>query len=180
LATRVAFLRAVNMVTRRVPNARLVELCAGLGYRDPWTYISSGNVVFDTSGRREGIEAAIERAVEAAVGFEATTFVRSAAELRRLRDHRPFDLRPADTYFVTFLKSRLSPAATRRLEALSNDFDTVVVDASGRDVHWLMHGRSVATTLPKKAWDDVVGEYRSTSRNTTALHKLIDKLDQPR
>jgi hypothetical protein len=100
--------------------------------------------------------------------------VRSAAELRRLRDNQPFDVRRGDTYFVTFLKSAASTAVARELEALSNDFDTLVVD--GRDVHWLMRGKSTETTLPARAWAGVLGERRSTSRNTTMLFKLVAKL----
>jgi uncharacterized protein (DUF1697 family) len=140
-----------------------------------WTYISSGNVVFDAPGRREAIEGAIERVVEADVGFEATTFVRSAAELRRLRDKRPFDVGAGATYFVTFLKSAPGAATAKRLEGLSNGFDTLVVD--GRDVHWLMRGKSTETTLPARAWADALGQQPSTSRNTTMLFKLVAKLD---
>jgi uncharacterized protein (DUF1697 family) len=112
--------------------------------------------------------------VEAGVGFEATTFVRTAAELRRLRDAQPFEVGPGDTYFVTFLKSPPTAAVAEGLEALTNDFDTLVVD--GSDVHWLMHGKSTETTLPKKAWEAVVGVNASTSRNTTTLYKLVAKL----
>lgn len=45
----------------------------------------------------------------------------------------------------------------------------------GRDVHWLMHGLSSATTVDKKKWR-VIGEH-STSRNTTMLRKLLAKID---
>ncbi len=62
------------------------------------------------------------------------------------------------------------------LEGLSNDFDTLVVVS--RDVHWLMHGRSIASTLKTKDWDRIVGRHRSTSRNVRMLRKLVEKLDQ--
>jgi uncharacterized protein (DUF1697 family) len=132
--------------------------------------------VFDASGRRAAIERAIEGVVQADVGFEATTFVRSAAELRALRDLRPFgQVTAPDTYFVTFLKDAPAPGTANALEGLSNDFDTLVVD--GRDVHWLMRGKSTDTTLTKKRWEDVIGVDASTSRNTTMLFKLVAKLD---
>ncbi|HEX8804858.1 MAG TPA: DUF1697 domain-containing protein [Acidimicrobiales bacterium] len=174
MTTRVAFLRAVNLGRRRVPGARAVELVEGLGYADVWSYATSGNVVFDAGGRREDLEEAIGAALERDVGFEVTTFVRSAAELRRLLAAAPFDVGPGDTYFVTFLKDVATAPTARALEALSNEFDTLSV--AGRDVHWLMHGRSTDTSVTKKAWESVVGVNRSTSRNTTLLRRLVDRL----
>lgn len=172
----VAFLRAVNLGKRRVPMARVVDLAGQLGHRDAWTHVNSGNVVFEGTGSRKDLEQRFESALEDEFGFEVTTFVRTAAELRRTMSLEPFEPRPGDTYFVTFLKQRASPAQARALEALSNDFDTLVVH--GRDVHWLMRGKSTDTKLPTKAWDGVVGHHRSTSRNTNMLRKLMERLER--
>ena len=174
MTTRVGFLRAVNVGRRTVANARVVELLEGLGYTDVWTYVNSGNVVFTAPGRREALERAIGRALEAEYGFEVTTFVRSAAELRRLADAHPFDLAPGDTYFVTFLPGPPAAAAARALEAQSNDFDTLVV--AGRDVHWRMRGKSTDTTVTPARWKQALGTTATTSRNMTSLTKLIDRL----
>ena len=175
MTTRIAFLRAVNLGTRTVAMARLVEIVEGLGYSGVWTYINSGNVVFDATGSRGDLERALERALEAALGFEVTTFVRTVPELRRAIAAEPFEAGRGDTYFLTLLKSRPSPAGRRALEALTNVFDTLVVE--GRDVHWRMHGKSTDTKLKAKDWEAVVGRHRSTSRNMTMLRKLVAKLD---
>jgi uncharacterized protein (DUF1697 family) len=62
VSTRVAFLRAVNLGSRKVPMSRLVEVCEELGYSDVWTHANSGNVVFDALGSRSAIERALEAA----------------------------------------------------------------------------------------------------------------------
>ena len=173
---RVAFLRAVNVGKRRVVNARLVELFEGLGHSDVWTYINSGNVVFDAAGRRADLEQSIGEAIEADVGFEVTTFVRTAAELRKLLTVEPFDVAAGDTYFVTFLRRPPTAGQAAQLEALSNDMDTLEVHDG--DVHWLMHGKSSDSTLVKANWEKILGPNSSTSRNTTMLRKLVDKLDR--
>jgi uncharacterized protein (DUF1697 family) len=170
----VAFLRAVNLGKRRVVNARLVELFEQLGYADVWTHINSGNVAFDATGRRADLERTIGQAIEADVGFEVTTFVRTAAELRKALALQPFDVAAGDTYFVTFLLAPPTAAQAEQLEALSNDFDTLEVH--GREVHWLMHGKSSDSTLVKANWEKILGPNSSTSRNTTMLRKLVDKL----
>jgi uncharacterized protein (DUF1697 family) len=171
----VAFLRAVNLGQRKVKMPHLVELFSGLGYQDVWTYINSGNVVFEASGSRAMLERHVETTLEKELGFEVTTFVRTAAQLRAALAFEPFPVAPGDTYFVTFLKDGLPKPKAKALEALSNDFDTVVVE--GRDVHWRMHGKSTDTKLATKAWENIVGRHRSTSRNTTMLRKLVDKID---
>jgi uncharacterized protein (DUF1697 family) len=173
MTTRVAFLRAVNLGKRTVRMARLVELVEGLGHSDVWTHINSGNVVFDATGSRAAIERRIETALEADLGFEVTTFVRTAAELRAVVGAEPFEVAEGDTYFVTFLKAVPDAATSRALEGLSNDFDTLVV--KGRDVHWRMHGRSTESRLKTRDWS-IVGDNRSTSRNMNMLRTLSAKI----
>ena len=175
MSVRVGLLRAVNLGKRRVPMGRLVEVAERLGYADVWTYVNSGNVVFDTTGSRAAVEAALEEALEAEFGFECTTFVRTAAEVKAALTVQPFDLAPGDTYFVTFLKTAPSASQRAALEALSNDFDTLVVE--GPDVHWRMRGKSIESKLVGRDWAKILGPLSSTSRNVTMLTKLVAKID---
>jgi uncharacterized protein (DUF1697 family) len=175
VTTRVAFFRAVNLGKRRTPNARLIEITARLGHEGAWTHVTSGNLVFEASGGRASLEQAFEHALEAEFGFAVETFVRSAAELRKALALEPFEVGTGDTYFVTFLKDAPTRSQEKELEDLSGSFDTLVV--AGRDVHWLMHGKSTDTKIPTRAWEKVIGHHTSTSRNTTMLRKLVDKID---
>ncbi len=155
--------------------ARLVEVCADLGHGRPWTFVNSGNVVFEASGGSASLELGLEKALEDEFGFECTTFVRSAGQLRTALVVAPFTVTSGDTYFVTFLKVKPSDADARALEALSNDFETLVVD--NREVHWRMHGKSTDSRLAKRDWERILGVNTSTSRNTTMLTKLLAKID---
>jgi len=175
MTTRIAFLRAVNLGTRTVKMATLVEVVEALGYDQVSTYVNSGNVVFDATGRREAIEQAMENSFEKAFGFEVTTFVRTAAELRKAIAAEPFSVGSGDTYFLTFLKASPTAEQRRALEDLTNDFDTLVV--VGRDVYWRMHGKSTDTQLKTKDWEHIIGQKQSTSRNMTMLRKLAAKIN---
>ena len=155
MTVRVGFLRAVNLGKRKVEMARLKAVAEGLGYGDVWTYINSGNVVFDAKGAARHLEKAMEKALEAEFGFECTTFVRTAAELEKTLAATPFDVGGGDTHFVTFLKKAPSASAAKAIEALSNDFDTLVVQ--GADVHWRMHGRSIESQIAKRHWEQILG-----------------------
>ena len=154
---------------------RLVEVFADAGFADAWTFINSGNVVFEATGPRAELERTLEDSFERTFGFEVTTFVRTAAELRQAVAAKPFAVSPGDTYFLTFLKSTLTAARRRGLEDLSNDFDTLVV--AGRTVHWRMHGKSTETRLRTKDWERILGRHQSTSRNMTMLRRLLQKIE---
>jgi uncharacterized protein (DUF1697 family) len=176
LVQHVAFLRAVNVGKRKAPSAQLVRAVQSLGYEDVWTYINSGNVVFEASGRPSALEPELEAAFEAELGFEATTFVRTAVKLRLTVAAEPFTVADNHTHFITFLKKKPTAEQRDALEGLSNDFDTLVVVDS--EVHWLMRGRSTASLLRTKDWDKIVGPHRSTSRNVRMLRKLVEKLNR--
>ncbi|MFI5074409.1 MAG: DUF1697 domain-containing protein [Actinomycetales bacterium] len=174
MTVRVGFLRAVNLGKRKVQMARLKALTEGLGYDDVWTYINSGNVVFDAEGVRATVEKNLEKALEDEFGFECTTFVRTAAELEKTLAATPFEVGNGDTHFVTFLKKAPSASAAKAIQGLSTDFDTLVVQ--GADVQWLMHGRSIESQIAKRHWEQILGPMSSTSRNVKALTKLSDKI----
>jgi len=175
MSTAVAFLRAVNLGRRKAPAAVLAKTAEDLGYEGVWTFVNSGNVVLDASKPLGALEQELEAAFEAALGFEATTFVRSKFQLVEALQLDPFPVADGDTHFITFLKEPLNPSQTAALEGLSNDFDTLVV--VGPDVHWRMRGRSSDSQLRTKQWADVVGPNLSTSRNTTMLRRLVAKID---
>jgi uncharacterized protein (DUF1697 family) len=174
MTVRVGFLRAVNLGKRKVQMPRLKAAVEGLGYDDVWTYINSGNVVFETSGSRAAVEKALQEALEDEFGFECTTFVRTGAELEKTLAATPFQVAAGDTHFVTFLKKAPASSAAKALEALSNDYDTLVVQ--GADVHWRMHGSSIDSTLAKRHWEKILGPLSSTSRNVKMLTKLAAKI----
>jgi uncharacterized protein (DUF1697 family) len=174
MTVRIGFLRAVNLGKRRVEMARLKKAVEDLGYDDVWTYINSGNVVFDATGSRANLEKTLENALETEFGFECTTFVRTAAELEKTLAATPFDVAAKDTHFITFLKKAPSASAAAQLEGLSNDYDTLVVH--GADVHWRMHGLSSDSTLQRRHWEKILGPVSSTSRNVKMLSKLSAKI----
>ncbi len=155
--------------------AKVRAVVEGLGFDDVWTLANSGNVVFDAAGSRSAIERKVGDGLEAELGFEVTTFVRSVKELRTAIALRPFDVRPGDTYFITFLAKPATSKQAKALETMSDDFDTLAV--RGRDVHWLMHGRSTDTHITTKRWESVIGRHTSTSRNTTLLKRLLARID---
>ena len=91
MARFIALLRGINVGGHAmVPMAELREICAGLGWTEVETYIQSGNLVFEASGKGPALESALEEKLETAFGFRPAVIVRSAAQVKALADANPF------------------------------------------------------------------------------------------
>ena len=175
MARFVAFLRAVNVGKRRVAMATARDVLTGLGYDDVGSYVNSGNLLFSATGKAAELEAAIRTALEKEFGFELTTFVRTAAQVRALVEAEPFgQLAPGHTHFALLPLTKLTAREQRAVEAMSNDRDEVVV--RGRDVHWLIRAKSTETTLGPKQWLDALPGNPTTARNLTMVRRLAERL----
>lgn len=171
----IALLRAVNVGKRTVPMAELRELLERIGYRDVWTFLNSGNAIFDGTGQRRSEERAIEAALQQTFGFEVETFVRAEARIAELARARPFgELDDADTHLVGFVRSPLDAAAIDRVTGLATDRDELQVD--GAELHWHIRGKSMDSGIKPAAWKHAdLGPM--TTRNITMVRKLAAKLE---
>lgn len=175
VARYVAFLRAVNVGRRRVAMATAREILCDLGLREVSSYVNSGNLMFSATGRAADHETAIRSALEKEFGFELTTLVRTAVQVRALVDERPFgELASGHTHFAVLPLTKLTVREKQAVGAMSNDRDEVLV--RGRDVHWLIRAKSTETTLGPKQWLDALPGNLTTARNMTMRTKLAERL----
>lgn len=90
-------------------NARLREVCEGLGFTNVRTVISSGNVLFESSHSAAELEKMLEAAWLEKLGFVSTTIVRSYEDLQKLVAANPFkglEHTKETSLNVTFLQSK--------------------------------------------------------------------------
>lgn len=167
----VAFLRAINVGGRTVKMDRLRRLFTALGFRDVATLIASGNVLF-TPGRQRSttLERRIEEALADALGFEVTTFVRTAADLADLQRAEGMIATPEAAMLVGFLKSVPDPAAVARVHALRTDVDDL--DILGRELRWVRRGPMMESKLWGGALERALGA-PMTMRNINTVRKLV-------
>jgi len=109
--TFVALLRAVNVGgTGKLAMSALKMICTELGFTRVETYIASGNVVFDCRSTAATVKSQLEQRLLRLAGRPVGVVIRSAAELRGVRDANPFpDREPAHVY-ACFLDAK-PPAA---------------------------------------------------------------------
>jgi uncharacterized protein (DUF1697 family) len=175
VARYVAFLRAVNVGNRRVDMATARGVLERLDCTEVSSFVNSGNLLFTGSGRPAALEKRIRAALEDTFGFELTTFVRTAAQVRSLATEKPFgSIAAGHTHFVLLPLTPLTAAERAAAEGLSNELDQVVL--IGRDLHWLIRDRSVNTSLDARAWRRALPDNPTTARNVTMVERLVGKL----
>lgn len=175
----VALLRAINVGGHRVKMDQLRGVFEQY-FDDVATFIASGNVIFRTDAAvvadpdgRSALEAKIEKALHAELGYDVATFIRTMAELDGVLRHAGSMTDGDDDVgvYVAFLKhepERRTRVKVRALGAVGDRFDT-----HGREVYWIraMSGRSEFTGAQLER----VLSAPATMRNATSLTKLLAK-----
>jgi uncharacterized protein (DUF1697 family) len=139
------------------------------------TFIASGNVIFDSSAKNAAaLEATIERALRAALGYEVATFLRTPGEMIAAADHDPFSSEALDgaSVYVIFVKTEIPRPARQKILACRTDLDDL--DVRGREVYWLRKNakaRAGETGPPLKQF--LGGP--ATTRNITTVRKIAAK-----
>ena len=171
-----AFLRAINVGGHIVRMDRLRALCESIPLANVSTFIASGNVIFESAQAGAKAEAAIEKALKAALGYDVETMVRSRGDIASIIEHvERRQLGPAGsvTLYVGFLKNRQSNGSEKAIAAMSNDVDELLV--AGRELYWRCNKSFSESTVsgPKlgKLLDGPV-----TIRNFNTVQRIIGKM----
>jgi uncharacterized protein (DUF1697 family) len=170
----VALLRAINVGGHHaVRMEQLRAMLSALGMRNVETFIASGNVIFDATGKAASVERRIEARLERELGYAVATFVRTPAEIATVAAHRPFrglgSVPPGGMLQVGFLKSPLEADAHAALMAFRDDVHDFHVN--GREVYWLARQRQAILRLTGAKMDRAL-RGPTTFRNITTVQKL--------
>jgi uncharacterized protein (DUF1697 family) len=176
MAVIVSMLRGVNLASHnRVQMAALRALYESLGFRDPQTYIQSGNVVFRTKQRDlVALARKIEKGIERSFGFRTTVVVRTAPELRDVIARNPFRSRRGidpSKLLVTFLASNPAAEALELVLKINTEPEEVHID--GREVYiYFPNGMA----RPKMSWVAIEKKLQTsgTGRNWNSVTKLLE------
>ena len=173
-------LRAVNLLSHnRIKMDALCTLCTALKFREPKTYIQSGNVVFHTNERSLArVAKLIEDGIEREFGFRTDAILRSAPEMRSVITRNPFakrsDVEPSKL-LVLFFGADLGPDAQEKLREIKVDAEELHLDGRELYIHFPTgQGRSrVSTsTIERKL------KIPATGRNWNSVTKLLEMADR--
>ena len=167
----VALLRAINVGGHTVKMPVLKKAFEDLGFDDVATFIASGNVIFD-GGKAKGatLEKKIEKHLEAELGYEVKTFLRTIPELEAVIEAAPFEEGQGVVY-IGFMQDKPAASAIKNLVNAATEVDDFAV--KGREVYW--HARAgFSDTLFRGNVEKILGQ-PTTLRNTNTIRRLIDK-----
>lgn len=171
-----AFLRGINLGTRRVKMKKLRGHFEEMGLENVASYIASGNVVFDDPDADPAeLESRIEGHLQEALGFATETFVRTLADLERLVNHEV--VATGDdaefTPYVIFLKEEVGEGAVEALGSLETPDDRF--HTLGRQVVWLRRGGISDTSISTRDFERALGGIGGTRRKLTTLQRMVSK-----
>lgn len=171
----IAFLRAINVGGHVVKMEALRRLFEGLSFTQVETFIASGNVIFDSPSEDvPALQQTIERSLEAALGYEVATFLRSPLSLQGVVSYRPFP--HLDTtegaLYVAFVASPPSPEAVQKLSAYINEIDQFQV--KGCEVYWSCQKKMSESKFSGTVLERVLG-MPATIRSISTVQKLAAK-----
>jgi uncharacterized protein (DUF1697 family) len=142
----VGLLRAVNVGKRKVPMAKLRELCEGLGHTEVETLLQSGNVVFTA---KKPDPAGLAKALEAEFGFAVPVVVRTGRQLQAVIDANPFAREATADGKAVHVAFASGPVKAKLLDAMDRERFAPDEFAAGKDVVYLHYpngsGRSKMT-----------------------------------
>lgn len=171
----VAMLRGVNVGgSGRMAMADLRACVEAMGHDDVTTHIQTGNVLFRTSTRSAGkLATAMEKAVEADLGFRTPVMIRTAAQLTAALDEDPFPDADPKNLHIAFLREKPTAAKAKALSAPDGPDELAVV---GREVHLHYPDGMGRSKLTGALIEKRLG-VPATARRRSVVEKLRDLLE---
>jgi uncharacterized protein (DUF1697 family) len=164
----VAFLRGMNLGRRRITNDELCQHITALGFSGVSAFLASGNVIFDARQSAEDkVARRLEDGLREALDYEVPTFLRTAAEVRKIAAHQAFDRASGSDggkLQVAMLARAPTAAARRTVLALSCEADRLAL--LGRELYWLPRGKLTESELDLRAIEKALGSMTMRTRRT--------------
>lgn len=172
----VSMLRGVNLGPhRRIKMDALRNLYESLGFKDPQTYVQSGNVLFKTSERSvASLVRRIEAGIEQAFGFHADVILRTATEMQSVIARNPFGSRSGiepGKLLVTFLSGDPTPEARAKLAEIKCDPEELRID--GRELY-VYYPNGMGRSKLSPAVIERALRISGTARNWNSVTKMLE------
>jgi uncharacterized protein (DUF1697 family) len=169
----VAFLRAINVGTRKVGKQRLQEAFIALGFQNVSTFGQSGNVIFETNETNtDEMMDTLSCALSNSLGFEVTVFLRTIPELKRMIEVQPFKKENEldASYLVTMLE-KPPKYFPMQLPLTVPKSSARIISIEGTEVFSETHGGGEGG-LPNQYLESKL-KLKATTRNMNVIKEIV-------
>ncbi len=166
-----ALLRAVNVGGRKVPMKDLKALFEEQGHDKVVTYIQSGNVVFDGTGKAATLAQELSAAIDQAFGLRTPVVLRTRAQLEQVVATNPYAASGVEgsKLHVVFLGDKPTAKAIGTLDPDRSPPDEFTV--IGREIFILAPNGIGRSKLTIDWFEKRLGTV-ATNRNWNTVHQL--------
>jgi len=172
----VALLRGINVGGKHVlPMQELRELLAELGCEDVATYIQSGNVVFNHSGKPGNLSEDISDAIEAQFGFRPFVLLMSATDFIAVASANPYSSMVVEPKFlhVCFLSELAKQPGIERMAELASATEQYVLTDTAL---YLSAPDGIGRSKLAHEVETCLG-VRTTGRNARTVGKICEMIE---
>lgn len=173
MQTYISMLRGINVSgQKQVRMADLQSLYEALGLANVWTYVQSGNVVFDSPEQDAAkLRKSIEAQIEETFGFSVPALIRTSDDFRLIIESHPFAQEDPTRVLVTFLYERPDQS---KWDDLGNYKDKVDKFALGeQEIFLFCPGGYGKTKLSNTFFEKKLGVI-ATTRNWKTVNALYE------
>ncbi len=152
--------------------AELKRIFESIRLDDVATFIASGNVIFRCSTKDPAkVEDKIEAAIQSALGYPATTMLRTVDEVAAVAKYQAFPAHDVgrSSLYVGFLKVAPAAGAIKKALAMRTEIDDLHV--RGREVYWLARKNIQEATITGAALEKALVT-PVTFRNINTVRRL--------
>jgi uncharacterized protein (DUF1697 family) len=175
MAVVICMLRGVNVGPHnRVKMDDLKALFVSLKFREPQSYVQSGNVVFKTDEKDlPKLAKKIETAIQKQFGFQTDVILRGAKDLRKVIAGNPFARRTGiepSKLLVTFFSADPGEKARTQVRAIQCAPDELFIE--GREAYIYFANGAGHPTL---SWAEILKTLKvsGTARNWNSVTKIL-------
>jgi uncharacterized protein (DUF1697 family) len=181
LTVYVAMLRGINVGGQK--SIRMENLRTSfeeLGYRNPRTYVQSGNIVFNTAASTEAeLSRKIREKILKDYGFQVAVVIRSSSEMSKIVRANPFlkdrGIDPSKLH-VTFLSDLPAKPALSRMDPLNGAPDQFRI--LGREIYLHCPNGYGRTKLSNNVIEKALS-VPATTRNWNTVSTLEKRASEP-
>ena len=171
----ICLLRAVNLGNyNKVKMEPLRAMCSALQFRNPQTYLQSGNVIFATTERDLAkVTQKLEKGFAREFGFTPQIILRNVADLRGVVARNPFAKRrniEPSKLLVNFLARDPGEDVRKKVRAFKSEIEEIRID--GRELYIYFPNGIGRPKFSMAALDKIL-EVPGTGRNWNTTTKML-------